>query len=385
MAYRILIAPDKFKGSLNAFEVCDAIEKGLLAASSSFEIIKLPMADGGDGLSEVIAHYTGATIQEEKVFNPLFQPIQSSWLLSADGQTAFIEMAKASGLQLLEPSQYYPSQTSTYGTGQLIKAAIDNRVKEIIIGIGGSATNDGGIGMAAALGYRFLDKDDKELNPIGDNLIHIKKIDATQAYINKNIQFKIACDVKNTLCGPDGATRVYALQKGAGQQEVEDLEKGMLNYMEVLKQELSIDVSGIKGGGAAGGLGAGSVAFLKAQLISGIDLVMGYSGIREHTGYDLLITGEGKIDEQTLQGKVVTGVAGIGKKQKIPVIALCGTLAIERQKNDAINVTATFSIINKPMSLADALTNAAVLLTSLSYNIGAMIIKDKLPDNGDIK
>lgn len=230
MPVKVVIAPDKFKGSLTSFEVCDAIEKGLQKASSSFEIFKLPLADGGDGLSEVISYYTHATPQPAVVFNPLFEIVTPSWLLSADGKTAFVEMAKASGLQLLKPAQYNPLRTSTYGTGQLIKAAIDKSAAHIILGIGGSATNDGGIGMAAALGYRFTDEIDKELSPVGENLIYIKHIHIGSSVDLKNIRIQVACDVKNLLCGENGASRIYGPQKGATPQMVEQLEEGMMTY-----------------------------------------------------------------------------------------------------------------------------------------------------------
>lgn len=380
MAYRILIAPDKFKGSLNAFEVCDAIEKGLLAASSSFEIIKLPMADGGDGLSEVISHYTDAQIQEAKVFNPLFQPIQSSWVLSADGQTAFIEMAKASGLQLLQSSQHNPSQTSTYGTGQLIKAGLQSGAKKIVVGIGGSATNDGGIGMAAALGYQFLNEAEKELNPIGGNLIHIKKIVSTNKIDTANVDFQVACDVKNKLYGADGATKIYGPQKGATSAMVEELEAGMLNYAAVIKKDLGIDVSIIEGGGAAGGLGAGLVAFLGAKLVSGFQLVWEYSKASEKIkDADLIITGEGKVDEQSLHGKIVAGVAQRAKEHQKIVLLICGTLDIDSSVLSTLGITAAFSIINKPMSLKQACKEAPTLLYETAFQIGSLLLKKETP------
>lgn len=263
---KIVIAPDKFKGSLSSFAVCDAIEQGLLQAVSSFQITKLPMADGGDGLSEVMGHYTQASVQTSVVQNPLGTSISAGWLLSADGKTAFIEMAKASGLSLLKKRDYNPLLTSTYGTGQLIRAAIESGASAIIVGIGGSATNDGGIGMASALGYRFLDEKGNELAPIGKNLIRIKSIDGSKAANVSKVHFQIACDVKNPLYGENGAAKIYAPQKGADEATVEDLDKGLMNYAAVVKKELGIDVSTLEGGGAAGGLGP--VAWLSWPLNS---------------------------------------------------------------------------------------------------------------------
>lgn len=375
MAVKVVIAPDKFKGSLSSFEVCDVIEKGLLLASSNFQIIKLPMADGGDGLSEIISYYTKAKEQKVNVSNPLFQTVDATYLVSEDGQTAFIEMAKASGLHLLHPSEYNPAKTTTYGTGELIKAAIESGAKEIIIGIGGSATNDGGIGMATALGYRFLDKNGNELTPVGEALIHLQKINAVQRIEFGDIKFKVACDVKNLLCGPKGASKIYGPQKGATPQMVEELEAGMMNYNAVIKRDLNIDISIIEGGGAAGGLGAGCVSFLDAEMLSGIELVMQYSNIEQHIqNADLIITGEGKLDEQTLQGKVVAGIAAIAKKYNKPVVALCGTKNITVDQMNELGIKAAFSIINGPMSLEDAIKDAAVLLGDASYNLGSVLL-----------
>ncbi len=374
MGYRIVIAPDKFKGSLTAFEVCDAIEKGLHAASSSFDVIKLPLADGGDGLSEVISYYTHATSQRAEVLDPLFKKKSSTWLLSADGKTSFIEMAKASGLQLLKPSQYDPSSTSTYGTGQLVKAAVNRGVKQIILGIGGSATNDGGTGMAAALGYRFIDRNGKELSPIGKNLIHIKHIDVENKIDIDSIRVQVACDVKNLLCGANGASRIYAPQKGADAKMVEELEAGMMNYTEVIKKDMCIDVSKKEGGGAAGGLGAGCVVFLNAELINGTQLVMQYGAVEDHIrNADVIITGEGKLDEQTLEGKLVAGIAATGRRYIKPVIVLCGSKNISNHQLQQLGIAASYSILDQAKSLEDAIKNASSLLTDLAFIVGSHI------------
>ena len=371
----ILIAPDKFKGSLTCFEVCDGIEKGLIAASSSFHITKLPMADGGDGLSEVIAYYIKAQTKTANVFDPLFRKIKTTFLLSTDGKTAFVEMAKASGLSLLQTSERNPQLTSTIGTGQLIKAAIESGAKKIVIGIGGSATNDGGIGMASAFGFKFLDKNGKELKPIGRNLIHIHSIANSNRVDTSGIQFQVACDVKNYLYGEEGATKVYGPQKGADEKMVEELEKGMKNYGEVLKREWDTDVSKIEGSGAAGGLGAGCIAFLGAELISGIDLVMQYANAEEKIkNADVIITGEGKIDEQTMKGKVVAGIAALATKYNKPIIAVCGSRNITPTQLQQINIHACFSIMDKPMQIGEAMQKASQLLINTSFNIGSLLL-----------
>src|SRR5215203_1536739 len=371
----IILAPDKFKGSLSSFEVCTSIEKGLQQASDSFNITKLPMADGGDGLSEVIAHYVKLKKRKLTVADPLFRNIETSWMISENGQTAFVEMAKASGLDLLNPAEYNPLLTTTYGTGQMLQAAIDSSVKEIIVGIGGSATNDGGIGMAAALGYKLLDKNGKELEPIGANLIHIHQIDKSHVMNLSGINFKVACDVANVLCGENGASRVYGPQKGAGPQMVEELEKGLEHFSEIVKKDLGVDISTLQGGGAAGGMGAGCVAFLHAQLISGIELVMLYGRVEEYISEaDIIITGEGKVDAQTLQGKVVSGISRLGKKYGKPVLVVCGTKNISADELTTLGAVAAFSIANGPTSLEESIKNAAGLLSDLAFQLGSVLL-----------
>jgi glycerate 2-kinase len=372
---KIVVAPDKFKGSLNSFEVCNAIEKGLMQASTSFDIIKLPMADGGDGLADVIAYYTNAQFQIAKVQGPLGRIVDAQWLLSSDGKTAFIEMAKASGLQLLKLGEYNPLLTSSYGTGQLIKAAIDQGVQNIIIGIGGSATNDGGIGMAAALGYRFIDIDGNELLPVGENLVRIKKIETEGKENFKDINFKVACDVKNLLYGEQGATKIYAPQKGADASMVEKLEKGMMHFASVVEKDLGIDVSRIEGGGAAGGMGAGCVAFFNAELVSGIDLITQLASVENQIqNCDLVITGEGKIDEQSLYGKAISGVASLAKKHKKKLIAVCGSLSVDVSQLSNADFEKVYTILNDSVSLEDAMRDAEMLLIKLSQDIGNYLL-----------
>lgn len=334
------------------------------------------MADGGEGWSDLISFYSEGKEMQLEVSNPLFHPVKASWFLSSDGNTAFIEMAKASGLQLLTPSFYNPSDTSTFGTGQLIKAAVKSGAKKIIIGAGGSATNDGGIGMAAALGYKFLDESGKELLPIGRNLIHIRTIDSRNKIDLASTKFIVATDVKNPLCGQHGATKTYGPQKGANAEMVEELENGMLNYCDIVKSQLGLDLSIVEGAGAAGGLGAGCVAFLGADIVPGFELLWEFgNGDKLLQSADLVITGEGKADRQTLRGKVVAGITQKARQLNKPVLLVCGSLDLSADEIAALGIKEAFAIIDKPMSLEHAIRHAPELLEELGKRIGFLIDK----------
>jgi len=389
---RFLIAPDKFKGSLDSFQVCAHIEKGLrtVFGNSDASVIQLPLADGGDGLLDIIAYYTDARIRRTTVTGPLFKPVQAEWLLSGDGRTAYVEMAKASGLQLLQPWEYDCRLTTSYGTGELIAEAVRCGAEEIILGIGGSATNDGGAGMAAAWGYRFLDENGAALSPAGGNLIQIARIEAPQEAAGSDmffgerrqvrnmngqtLRFRLACDVRSPLYGPSGATRVYAPQKGAGPEAIEQMEEGMVHYAALLKRDLGMDVAGKEGAGAAGGMGAACMAFLGAEPASGVDLVFEYSRASRHIQEaDIVLTGEGRLDEQTPEGKVVAGVAALGKRYNKPVIAICGSLDLGPVVWQSMGITAAFSIIDRPMSLEEARRDAGALLENAACTIGRML------------
>ena len=367
----IVIATDKFKGSLSSFAVCDAMEQGLLKASPGFTITKLPLSDGGDGLADVLAYYTSAKKVVVTVSDPLLRSVQAYYLLAADGKTAFIEMAQASGLLLLQPHEYNPLQTTTFGTGELVKHALQHGVSKIVLGIGGSATNDGGIGMAAALGYRFLDEHGNELKPVGENLVRIHTIDAITKIVLADVAIEVACDVTNYLTGDSGAAKTYAPQKGATPEMVEQLEKGMVHFAAVVQRQLGVDIATIKGGGAAGGMGAGSVLFLNAQIRSGVELLLQYSHAEKYiAAADMVITGEGKLDVQSLHGKVVHGVAELCRKYNKPVIALCGAIDVDLEAAHTAGLTAAYSIISKPMQLEEAMSKAEALLRNTAYNLG---------------
>lgn len=375
---RVVIATDKFKHSLTSFEVCNAIEQGLKKASPDFQITKLPLSDGGDGLAEVLSHYGHFEAIKATVHDPLWRPVEATYLFSKKEQTAFVEMAQASGLHLLKASEYNPTLTTTFGTGELIKAALERGAEKIIIGIGGSATNDCGIGMAAALGWRFLDEEGKELKAIGENLFRISTIDASQKNSLQNVQVQVACDVSNPLTGSEGATKVYGPQKGATPSMVESLEKGMQHFADVVKKKIDLDIASMKSGGAAGGMGAGCVAFLKATILGGADLVLQYSNAVQHMqSGDLVITGEGKIDDQTWNGKLVHAVTKLCMQHNKSVIAFCGTLDTNPEVLKQNGLTAAFSVLNAPLSLEHAMKNAFSLLVDSAYNVGCLL-KQKL-------
>jgi glycerate kinase len=371
---KIVIAPDKFKGSLSSLQFCNVVEGALSSVMHDCDIMKLPLSDGGDGFADVISAYLGAKIQRTKVFDPLSREINSSWMISEDQKTAFIEMARASGLQLLNAAEYDCSLTSTFGTGQLIRAAMKTIAAEIIIGVGGSATNDGGMGMAAALGYRFLDHSGNELSPIGKNLIRLSYIDSSNAALNNNLRYIVACDVDNYICGEDGAARVFARQKGATGDMINELEEGMLNYVEVVKNDLGIDLSEIKGGGAAGGLAAGCRAFLKAEIINGADLILHYSHAEKYIQQsDLVITGEGKLDRQTLNGKLVARVCGLAKRYERKIFVICGKSEINIGESKSLGISKILQLAKFAKNEKDSIENANELLYKASLVLAGLI------------
>ncbi len=325
---KIVIAPDSFKGSLTAPQICDAVEEGIREVTPQAVIIKAPMADGGEGTVLCLVNATGGKILKKEVVGPLGKRVEATYGILGDGKTAVIEMASASGLPLVPEEKRNPMLTTTYGTGELIKAALDHGCKKIIIGIGGSATNDGGVGMAQALGVRFLDKNGKEIGFGGKELKKIAKIDMSHLDERiKDTQILVASDVKNPLCGPNGASYVYGPQKGATPDMVRELDEGLSQLADIIKRDIGKDVRDIPGAGAAGGLGAGLMAFLGAKLRPGIELIMEAIGFYEKvTDSALVITGEGKMDRQTIYGKVPVGVAKVAKELGIPVLAICAVL-----------------------------------------------------------
>ncbi|MBM7625077.1 glycerate kinase [Sporohalobacter salinus] len=373
---KILIALDSFKGSLTALEAANSLEMGLEKANSEFEIDKLPMADGGEGTVQSLVDATGGRIVKEVVTGPLGREVEAFFGILGDENTAVIEMAAASGLPLVAEEDRDPTKTTTYGTGELIKAALDAGCRKLIIGIGGSATNDCGVGMGQALGGKFLDENGKEVGFGGGELNNIQEINLSGMDTRiKETEIQVACDVDNPLYGERGAAYVYAPQKGADAETVGELDKGLRHIAQIINQDLKIVVDSISGAGAAGGLGAGLVAFLEGELKPGIDIVIETTEIEKRVKeVDIVITGEGMIDSQTVFGKMPIGVAKVAKKYSLPVIGIAGSLGSQADKVYQHGIDALFSIINGPMSLNEAMEKASVLLEDLGENIGRILM-----------
>lgn len=372
---KFVIAPDKFKGSLTGFEFCNAVEEGLRMVFREAKILKMPLADGGDGTIEVVKHYLEGEKITLKVNDPLSRPVSASYLYSSESHIAYIEMAEASGLKLLKDAERDCVNASTYGTGELIVDAIEKGATEIILGIGGSATNDAGIGMASALGYRFLDKNGDELKPVGSSLIEVKNIDDSEIHPKfRDVKVKVACDVSNPFYGENGAARIYAAQKGASEEEVELLDNGLRNFAKTIRERYETDLQKIKGAGAAGGIGGGAVVFLNGTLTSGIDLIKELADFDNViSGTDWIITGEGQLDEQTLSGKTINGVVISAARKQIPVAAFCGSVNISIEQQKAFGLDYVVSIVRGTTTLSKAMEQSFENLTNASYNFANLL------------
>ncbi len=372
---RIVVAPDSFKESLSASRVAFAIAEGVQKVDPKADIICIPMADGGEGTVEALVTATSGKIVSVPSVDALNRPIESFYGVLGNGKTAVIEMAAASGLELLLAQERNPRITSTYGTGLLLKAAIDAGFQEIIIGIGGSATNDGGSGMAQALGFKLLDKSGSSIDLGGDSLSNLFEIDCTEIHpLLSSVKITIACDVQNPLIGPLGATVVYGPQKGATPEMIETLEQGMTHYSKILKQSFGVDYATFPGAGAAGGLGAGLMAFCNAKICPGFELIAKLTKLEQQISQaDLVFTGEGKIDSQTAYGKTISGIAQLCRKHKVPLTALAGMVSGNLSELYQQGLTAAFTIANKPMSLEESKNNTANLLSSASEQILRLI------------
>jgi glycerate 2-kinase len=375
---KILIAADSFKDALDTFSVCKAIKRGITAALPDAHIVELPLSDGGEGLSDIAAHYFDLQRITVETCDPLFRKHTATYGLSQDNITAFIEMAQAAGLQLLTNEERNPLKTTTYGVGLMIKNALEHGATRIIIGLGGSATNDAGIGMAAALGWQFLDKNQGVLSPIGENLDKIEHVIPPQYKIEK-ITFEAICDVKNPLFGKNGAAYIFAKQKGATQRDIETLDKGLHHFAKIVDSpsgnqvaKIVNSLSGGQGAGTAGGLGFGCLYFLNAVMKRGIDSVLNWANFDAHaTDADYIFTGEGRLDYQTLQGKLISGITERAKGK--PIIALCGALDLPPQYLSELGLKAAFSITPKPCTLAEALPQTAINLENTAFNIAKLL------------
>ncbi|ANB56689.1 glycerate kinase family protein [Anoxybacillus sp. B7M1] len=368
---KIVIAPDSFKESLAAIEVARAIEKGFREVFPEAEYVCMPMADGGEGTVQALVAATKGRIVEREVTGPLGEPVQACFGLLGDGKTAVIEMAAASGLHLVPNNKRNPLITTTKGTGELIRAALDEGANHLIIGIGGSATNDGGAGMVQALGGRLLDKHGKDLDPGGGNLAKLASIDLSSLDPRlSRVKIEAACDVVNPLIGRQGAAAVFGPQKGATPEMVLQLEQNLRHYADMIERTVGKRVHDVPGAGAAGGLGAGLLAFLNAELKRGIDIVLNAVQFeRRIRGASLIITGEGRIDGQTIYGKVPIGVAKAAKPYHIPVLAIAGSLGDDCSAVLCQGIDAIYSIVPGIISLTKAIEQAEYYITQTAKNI----------------
>lgn len=376
---KVIIAPDKFKGSLSAREASEAIHKGLNDIIPGIQAIDLPLADGGNGTAAILADCSNGKMISCKVHDPLFREIDSSFGISGDGETAFVEMAAASGLELLKKEEQNCYNTTTFGTGELLLGACRENVRRIILCIGGSATNDGGIGCAAALGYRFLDANKKLLEPVGRNLQFIHEIDDSTIYAAiKGVEIDVACDVDNPLTGISGAAWVYGPQKGASREELRQLDLGLLNLAGVAHLKYKKLIDKIPGSGAAGGLGGGAIIFLQAKLNRGIDIVLNYLHFEELlTSCELIITGEGKLDKQSLHGKVIMGLLKRALNCNVPVIALTGILELTPEEIKTCGLLQAYCINPPGTPLEEALSNASYNLRTTTAKMASEILRSQ--------
>lgn len=355
---KIVIAVDSFKGCLPSSSIAEAVEEGILNVLPGCEVIKVPIADGGEGTVEALVDATRGKIITLPVHNPLMQPIRASYGMTGDGQTAIIEMSAASGLTLIPPKPGNVMHTTTYGTGEMIADAIKRGGRNFIIGVGGSATNDAGTGMMQALGVRFTDETGNEVEKGGKSLSAIRSIDTRYQLAElQDCTFHIATDVTSPFYGPQGAAHIFGPQKGGNEEQIEILDKGMKHLAGLILETTGIDIGRLSGAGAGGGMGGGCVAFLQANISPGIELIMNHLHFDEIIrGADLVITGEGKIDRQTLFGKVPVGIAHTAASQHIPVIAITGQLDITADKElREAGLSAIFPIHPAPISLEKAM------------------------------
>jgi glycerate kinase len=372
---KIVIAPDSFKESLSALQVANAIEKGFRDVFPEAEYVKIPMADGGEGTVHALVDATGGTVVEKRVTGPLGEQVNAFFGLLGGGKTAVIEMAAASGLHLVPKEKRNPLITTTRGTGELIRAALDVGVEHIIIGIGGSATNDGGAGMIQALGGRLLDRHGNEIAYGGGSLSQLATIDLSHLDPRlKNVKIEVACDVDNPLIGPRGASVVFGPQKGATPEMAQQLDENLSHYANIIEQTLGKQIQDVPGAGAAGGLGAGLLAFLEAELRRGIEIVLDAVQFDKRVkDASLVITGEGRIDGQTIYGKTPVGVAKAAKKYNIPVIGLAGSLSDDSDIVLEHGIDALYSIVPGVIPLSKAFENAEYYLKQTARQIAATL------------
>lgn len=355
----ILVAMDSLKGSLSSLEANMVIAEGFLQAHSAFNIQTVPIADGGEGTVEALVHATNGRFVNTAVTGSLGESVKARYGILGDQVTAVIEIAEACGLPLLKKEERNPLITTTFGVGEMILEAIDKGCRDFIIGLGGSATNDAGVGMLQALGYRFLNKEGANVGHGGAELKNIVKIDVSSVHeVLSRVRFRVACDVNNPLYGENGAACIYGPQKGASPEIVKELDEGLKHFAEVVLEQFGSNLQGISGAGAAGGLGAAFAGFLKAELVSGVSLILDQARLEEKLqGVNLVITGEGKLDGQTSMGKAPAGIALLAKKHGIPVIALAGDVSEGNPSLHESGISAYFTIVSGPIDLDRAMNS----------------------------
>lgn len=371
---KLVIAPDSFKESLSAAEVAGAIATGWRSVMPDAKLVELPVADGGEGTTAALVAATGGECLPATVSGPLGEPVEAFWGRLGDGQTAVIECAAASGLDLVPPSSRDPCHTSSRGTGELIRRALDSGARHILLGLGGSATNDAGAGMLQALGARLLDRDGRDIGPGGIELERLERIDLSGFDPRiAETRFEIACDVDNPLTGPNGASAIFGPQKGADPAMVQQLDACLKRFADCVRASNGRDIDPVPGAGAAGGLGGAFLAFCNAQLKPGIEIVLDAVDIDRHlVGADLVITGEGRIDGQTARGKTPLGVAQRAQRHGVPVIALGGSVSAETQALYEQGITALFSVVQGVSTLEQALSEAEQNLQATARNLAAV-------------
>lgn len=372
---KIVIAPDSYKESLSAAEVAQAIEKGFREIFPDAQYVSMPVADGGEGTVEAMIAATQGTEHSAWVTGPLGEKVEACWGMSGDGVTAFIEMAAASGLGLVPPEKRNPLITTSRGTGELILQALEHGAKRIIIGIGGSATNDGGAGMMQALGARLCDAEGQEIGHGGGSLSRLSRIDLSAIDPRlRDRMIHVACDVTNPLVGERGVSRIFGPQKGATEAMIVELDRNLAHFADVIKASLQVDVKPIPGAGAAGGMGAALMAFLNAELRSGIEIVTEALKLEEQIhDCSLVVTGEGRIDSQSIHGKVPVGIARVAKKYRKPVIGIAGSLTHDVGVVHHHGIDAVFSVLTTVSTLEEAFRGAFDNIYRASRNIAATL------------
>ena len=372
---KIIIAPDSFKESLSAQGVAAEIAAGFREIFPEAECIELPMADGGEGTVDALIAATAGQKVSVEVTDPLGGKVTGFYGVCGGGRTAVIEMAAASGLDLVPPERRNPLLTTSYGTGELIRHALDAGLRHLIVGIGGSATNDGGAGMLQALGVRLLDEEGEEIDFGGGALSALDRIDVAGLDPRlRDCRVEVACDVDNPLTGPRGASAVYGPQKGASAEMVTELDRNLIRFAELIRRDLGMDIVERPGAGAAGGMGAALLAFLQAELRPGVEIVLEATRFEELlAGADLVITGEGRIDGQSVFGKAPVGVAKLAARYGVPVVGLAGSLGSGAEAVFDQGISALFSVVNGPVTLEEALANAAENLRGTARNVAAVM------------